>query len=147
MSLRAATRPIGSLVLAALLLTTVQAWASSPFVIALPNGYYIQRDRAANPGIVKRSGRTVLQGPVAAYAVYRNIVIGCVGTWPARPSGYPNESPFPGSPDAEYFILDTQSGRLESGLDEGAWKQRRAELGVPATLPITAPLLPKPEGD
>jgi hypothetical protein len=117
--------------------------SSAPFVIALPNGYYIQRDQASHPGIVKRSGPTVLKGPIAAYAVHRNYVAGCVGTWPPRAFSYPNESPFPGSPDARYFILDTETGRLESDMSEENWRERLPALGIPSNLRITLPLLPE----
>jgi hypothetical protein len=115
----------------------------SPFVVALPNGYYIERDQASQPGIVKRSGTTVLQGPIAAYAVYRHYIAGAVGTWPPRAFSYPNESEFPGSPDARYFILDTESGHLESDLSEEAWRARLSALGIPSSLRIRAPILPE----
>ncbi|MBX5461460.1 MAG: hypothetical protein IRZ28_10265 [Steroidobacteraceae bacterium] len=115
----------------------------APFVVALPNGYYLQRDKAHQPQIVKRSGGTVLPGPVAAYAVYRELVTGCVCTWPKRAFAYPNESPFPGSPDARYFVLDTTNGRLEKDLDEATWRARLEALGAPKSLQITAPVLPE----
>jgi hypothetical protein len=132
----------GALLVLALLVTTT-AISSAPFVVALPNGYYVQRDQASHPDIVKRSGPTVLQGPIAAYAVYRQYVAGCVGTWPPRMFSYPNESPFPGSHDARYFILDTRTGHLESGLSEEVWRDRLAALGIPSSLRITAPILPE----
>jgi hypothetical protein len=118
------------------------ALPAPPAAVALPNGYYIKRDQALHPGIVKRSGPTVLRGPIAAYAVYRHYVAGCVGTWPPRAFAYPNELPFPGSPDARYFILDTDTGRLESDLEQEAWRERLAALGIPSSLRITAPILP-----
>jgi hypothetical protein len=118
------------------------AISSPPAVVALPNGYYIKRDQALHPGIVKRSGPTVLRGPIAAYAVYRHFVAGCVGTWPPRAFAYPNELPFPGSSDARYFILDTETGHLESDLPEETWRERLATLGIPSSLRITTPILP-----
>jgi hypothetical protein len=115
---------------------------SAPFVVALPNGYYLQRDRAANVALVKRGGRTLIPGPIAAYSVANNIVAGCVGEWPRRFFAYPNESPFPDSADCRYFILDTPSGRTEKNLTPEAWRSRLKEYGAPQTLQITAPVLP-----
>jgi hypothetical protein len=116
--------------------------ASAPFVVALPNGYYLQRDRAANVALVKRGGRTLIPGPIAAYSVAGNVVAGCVGEWPRRSSGYPNETPFPDSADCRYFILDTASGRIEQNLTPEAWRSRLKEYGAPQALRITAPVLP-----
>jgi hypothetical protein len=122
----------------------LQACASvAPFVVALPNGYYLRRDRASHIGLIKRGGREVIRGPIAAYAVNGEIVAGCVGEWPERPSGYPNEIPYPDSPDCRYFILDTDSGQLETDLAPKAWRARLAQLGAPESLQITAPVLPE----
>ncbi len=115
---------------------------SAPFVVALPNGYYLQRDRASNVALVKRGGRTLISGPIAAYSVANNVVAGCVGEWPRRFFAYPNESPFPDSADCRYFILDTPSGRVEKNLTPEAWRSRLKEYGAPQTLQITAPVLP-----
>jgi hypothetical protein len=115
---------------------------SAPSVVALPNGYYLQRDRASNVALVKRGGRTLVPGPIAAYSVADNVVAGCVGEWPRRFFAYPNESPFPDSGDCRYFILDTPSGRLEKNLTPEAWRSRLKAYGAPQTLQITAPLLP-----
>jgi hypothetical protein len=112
------------------------------FVVALPNGYYLRRDRSSQPSLVKRRGGTVLAGPIAAYAVFGNVVAGCVGHWPRRDFAYPNETAFPGSPDARYFVLDTTTGRLDRDLDEAGWKARLAALGAPRSFVITAPILP-----
>lgn len=117
--------------------------SAPPFVVALPNGYYLKRDRDSQIGLIKRSGRQVLRGPIAAYAVDHNIVAGCVGEWPRRSFAYPNELPFPDSPDCRYFILDTASGRLETGMDPKTWRARLAQVGAPESLQITAPVLPK----
>jgi hypothetical protein len=116
-----------------------------PSVIALPNGYYVQRDKTARPTIVKATGRTVLTGPVAAYAVHQNIVAGCVGLWPSRSFGYPNETPWPESVKADYFVLDTRTGQLDSKLDRAAWLERLQTLGVPRSFTIKAPILPEEE--
>ena len=115
---------------------------SAPFVVALPNGYYLQRDHASNVALVKRGGQTLIAGPIAAYSVANNIVAGCVGEWPRRFFAYPNDSPFPDSADCRYFILDTPSGRMEKNLTPEAWRSRLKEYGAPQTLQITAPVLP-----
>ncbi|MEJ1966062.1 MAG: hypothetical protein WDO56_32730 [Gammaproteobacteria bacterium] len=117
--------------------------SSTPFVVALPNGYYLQRDRDSRIGLIKRGGRQVIRGPIAAYAVNREIVAGCVGEWPRRSFAYPNETPFPDSPDCRYFILDTPSGRLEMDMDPQAWRARLGQIGAPESLQITAPVLPQ----
>jgi hypothetical protein len=115
---------------------------SPPFVVALPNGYYLQRDRAKQVALVKRGGGTLVRGPIAAYAVADNVVAGCVGEWPRRFFSYPNDSPFPDSADCRYFILDTPSGRMETNLTPEAWRSRLKNYGVPQNLRITAPVLP-----
>jgi hypothetical protein len=116
--------------------------SASAFVVALPNGYYLQRDRESHVGLIKRGGRQVLRGPIAAYAVDREIVAGCVGEWPRRSFSYPNETPFPDSADCRYFILHTPDGRLETGLDPQTWRAKLKEAGAPESLQITAPVLP-----
>ena len=115
---------------------------AAPFVVALPNGYYLQRDRATHVALVKRGGRTLVPGPIAAYAVANNVVAGCVGDGQRRFFSYPNDSPFPDSADCRYFILDTPSGRMEMNLSPEAWRSRLKDYGVPQTLQITAPVLP-----
>jgi hypothetical protein len=137
-----AARLPGSVLLALCLTVSSCAVSAPPFVVALPNGYYLKRNKSLDPDIVRRSGGTVLRGPVAAYAVHRHIVAGCVGHWPPRAFAYPNETPFPESAEARYFVLDTTSGKLEADLDRMAWKERLEELGAPASLKITAPILP-----
>ncbi len=113
-----------------------------PSAVALPNGYYLQRDKAANIDLVKRGGNEIVRGPIAAYDVEGNLVVGAVGSWPERGFSYPNEAPFPDSPDAKYFILDTTSGKLESGLDPASWRAKLKALGARESLEITAPALP-----
>jgi hypothetical protein len=74
--------------------------------------------------------------------VSQNIVAGCVGQWPPRPFGYPNETPFPDSTDCRYFILDTGNGRVVTALSPATWRSQLKEYGVPPSLQITAPVLP-----
>jgi hypothetical protein len=116
--------------------------SAPPFVVALPNGYYLQRDRHAQVQLIKRGGRTIVSGPIAAYAVSGEIVGGCVGVWSHGSFSYPNDTPMPDSPDCHYFILDTASGHLETGLDAAAWHVQLKEAGAPQPFPITAPVLP-----
>lgn len=116
---------------------------TAPFVVALPNGYYIKRDKSSEPIIATRAGKVVVQGPVAAYAVFRQLVAGAVGEWAPRAGGYPNATPYEGTPESRYFILDTTTGKLETGLDEATWRSRLDGFQVPKTFEITAPLLPE----
>jgi hypothetical protein len=127
-----------------MLLASIQGCATTPppSVVALPNGYYLKRDRATNIGLVTRDGKQIVRGPIAAYRVSGNVVAGCVGEWPKRAFSYPNETPFPDSTDCRYFILDTPSGRLEQGLDPASWRARLKDSGVSESLKITAPVLP-----
>jgi hypothetical protein len=141
-SRRSVARGAGAAIFALCSLLVACASAAAPFVVALPNGYYLQRDRASNVGLVQRGGRTLVRGPIAAYAVANNVVGGCVGEWPPRSFAYPNETPFPDSPACRYFILDTPSGRLETDLSPATWRSRLKEYGAPETLRITAPVLP-----
>jgi hypothetical protein len=133
----------------ALLCTAFAACASTAekFVIALPNGYYVERDKASQAQIVKRTGGVVVRGPIAAYGVDRYIVTGLVGNVPNSGSSYPNDSPIRVPPELEksvtYFILDTASGKLDTGLNTAAWEARMKELGVKVAGGIRAPLLPK----
>ena len=117
------------------------AASRSVSVVALPNGFYVQPNKKAQASIVKRSGGTVLPGPIAAYAVFRHIVTGALGEPSAQSRAYTNDLPFHGSADTRYFVLDTSTGKLESDLTESAWKQRLEALGVPPSLEIYAPVL------
>ncbi|MFO7277471.1 MAG: hypothetical protein DIU56_010585 [Pseudomonadota bacterium] len=113
-----------------------------PTVVALPNGYYLQRDKAKQPALVRRGGSVVLKGPIAAYAVHGDLVVGCVSDWKPEGAAYPSQIAFPGSPDARYFVFETRTGRLEKDLDEAAWKAELKERGVPESIRIVAPFLP-----
>jgi hypothetical protein len=129
-----------------LIASALQGCASAraaPFVVALPNGYYLQRDRDSHIGIVRRGGHQVLRGPIAAYAVDGETVAGCVGEWPPRAFAYPNETPFPDSADCRYFILHTPTGQIETGMDPKTWRSHLADSGASESLRITAPVLPE----
>jgi hypothetical protein len=125
------------------LLTIAGCASAPPPVVSLPNGYYLQRNRAGEINIVARRGGTTLGQNVAAYAVYRDLVVGATGFWEPRAGGYPNALPYKGTPDSRYFILETDSGHLQNGLEEATYRQRLKDLGAPAKLDITAPVLPK----
>jgi hypothetical protein len=132
---------IFALILASSALHACASASTTPFVIALPDAYYLQRDRDSQIAL-RRGGREVIRGPIAAYGVDREIVAGCVGESPQRSFSYPNDRPFPDSPACRYFILDASSGRLETDMDPVTWRARLGEIGVPS-LEIRAPLLPE----
>ena len=117
---------------AAALLVCAGAWAKydGP-VIVLPNSYYVQPDKGNQSRIVKRNGSAVLPGHIAAYAVSGDIVAGALGDAPAWGPLFTNDRAFVGNADTRYFILDTATGKLESDLDQAAWRKRLTELGVP----------------
>ena len=117
-----------------------QGGGSSPFVVVLPNGYLIDRDRSSNTRIVKRSGGVAVQGPIAGYTVVRDVVTGYVGDAP--PVGASSPTPPPPEQAAKYFVLDTTSGRVDSNLDTAAWNNRLKELGAPTSPVISPPILP-----
>jgi len=108
--------------------------------VALPNGYYLQPDKSAQTLLVKRSGGRVLPTPIAAYAVSRNIVAGALGEISPESRPCTNDCPFTGGPETRYFVLNTLDGKLDSNLDEDAWRRRLEEEGVPASFRIYAPL-------
>jgi hypothetical protein len=106
----------------------------------LPNGYLINRDKAAQTRIVKRSGGVVVAGPIAGYGVYRDVVAGNVG--PVVTPGSGNVAP-PADQSRSYFVLDTASGKLDTNLDAMAWNKRLKELGAPTSPEISPPVLPE----
>lgn len=137
-----------SIVLTTLICATVAGCATqgggsgaSPFVVVLPNGYLIDRDRSSNTRIVKRSGGVAVQGPIAGYAVVRNLVTGYVGAPPPVDSTAP--TPPPPDKAAKYFVLDTTSGKVDANLDIAGWNNRLKELGAPQSPEISPPILPQ----
>lgn len=127
-----------------ILVLTANAWAAkpSPAVVALPNGYYLQASTGDELSIVKNNGRAVVPGPIAAYAVSRNIVMGALGTPPPLARTYTNDLPFKGDANTRYFILDTLTGKVVTGLDEAAWKVQLTSLGVPGPVEVHTPFFP-----
>lgn len=98
-------------------------------VVVLPNSYYLRPDKDMQTMLVRRNGRRVLKSHVAAYAVSGYIVAGALGDY--RPKHYhTNDLAYTGGADTRYFILDTTTGKLETGLPEAAWRKRLQELGV-----------------
>lgn len=124
-----------------LLTLTLASCATTPtrMAVALPNGYYLQPDKDNQSQIVKRGGRIVLPGPIAAYAVTGYIVAGALGKSPPPGHVYA-DLPYTGSPNSRYFVLDTASGKLESDLDGTEWHARLKDLGAPADFAIYPPL-------
>jgi hypothetical protein len=130
------------LVLTATLSMAITACASTKAqpLVALPNGYSLQPDKAAYSEIVNRNGRHVVPAPIAAYAVSGKVVAGALGEPPPNSRLYTNDLPFSGNRDTRYFVLDTTTGKLDTNLDEAAWKKRLEELKVPADFRIYPPL-------
>jgi hypothetical protein len=140
--MRAPYRLLQSLACASLFLMAVSAYAASVSgpVVVLPNSYYLQPDEGGQTKLVKRDGKRVLPGTVAAYVVSGELVVGAIGSTPAPGHQFTNDLDFTGTADTRYFILDTASGKLESGLDEAAWHKRLQELGQRSDLHIYPPL-------
>jgi hypothetical protein len=128
---------LGSL---ALVLAACAATSAQTAVVALPNGYYLQPDKKKQTELVKRGGKMILPAPIAAYAVSATVVAGAEGTPTAESRSYTNDLPFEGKPETRYFVLDTNTGKLDKDLDSAAWEQRLKELGVPTPMRIYAPL-------
>jgi hypothetical protein len=139
------TRPRWLLPALVLLILSVDACASrpSPAVVALPNGYYLQASKGDELSRVKSNGRAVVPGPIAAYAVSRNIVMGALGAPPPLARTYTNDLPFKGDANTRYFILDTLTGKLVTGLDEAAWKMQLTSLGVQGPIEVHTPFFPE----
>jgi hypothetical protein len=116
------------------------ATSAQTAVVALPNGYYLQPDKQRQTELVKRGGKVVLPGPIAAYAVSSTVVAGAEGPPSAESRSYTNDLPFEGKAETRYFVLDTNSGKLEKDLDSAGWEQRLKALGVTTPLRIYAPL-------
>lgn len=124
----------------ALVLAACAATSASTAVVALPNGYYLQPDSKKQTELVKRGGKVVLPAPIAAYAVSATVVAGAEGAPTAESRSYTNDLPFEGKADTRYFVLDTNTGKLDKGLDSAAWQQRLKELNVSTPMRIYAPL-------
>jgi hypothetical protein len=124
---------------------SVSACAAAPTaaVIALPNGYYLQPTKSGGLALEKAHGREVVPGPVAAYAVVRQIVTGALGEPPPLHRHYTNDLPYKGGPGTRYFVLDTTTGKLDSGLDESAWKMRISALNLPPSVELHSPIFPE----
>jgi hypothetical protein len=117
----------------AVLLATVGimgcATSRSDFVVALPNGYQIVRDKTEAPIIKKKKGGTVVPGPVASYTVIRDVVVGLV-------QATPKDKP-------EYFVLNTRSGELGKDLAESDYNERLKAMNLPPSPELSPPVLPK----
>jgi hypothetical protein len=131
-----------SLTCACLLLLTLHAFARTVTgpVVVLPNSFYLQPDQGGQTKLVKHDGSRLLPGTIAAYAVSGQYVIGAEGATPPPRHEITNDLDFTGAADTSYFILDTASGKLESGLNEASWRQRLKDLGQRADVHIYPPL-------
>jgi hypothetical protein len=135
-------RSVQFLACLSLFMVTLSAFAAKVTgpVVVLPNSYYLQPDQGGQTKLVKHDGSRVLPGTIAAYIVSGQIVVGALGQTPAYSHDYSNDLEFTGKPETRYFILDTASGKLETDLEEAAWKKRLQELGLSADLHIYPPL-------
>ncbi len=140
--MRASSRLLQSLAFASLFMVAIGASAGSVSgpVVVLPNSYYLQPDQGGQTKLVKRDGKRLLPGTIAAYVVSGELVVGAIGATPPPGHQFTNDLEFTGTPDTRYFILDTATGKLESDLDEAAWHKRLQELGQRADLHIYPPL-------
>ena len=116
------------------------AASSSTPVVALPNGYYLQPDKSAQTVLVKRSGGRVFPATIAAYAVSGDVIAGALGATPPTARTCTNDCPFATTPETRYFVFDTATGKLDTDLDQAAWRRRLDELKVPASFKIYASL-------
>jgi hypothetical protein len=134
----------GLLFLIAVLCVTIGSCATqrgSAFVVVLPNGYLIDRDKSSKTRIVKRAGGVVVPGPIAAYGVFRDVVTGSVASAAAGTADKADAGADKAAP--QYFVIDTASGKVDQNLDAAAWNSRLKELGAPASPNISPPILPE----
>jgi hypothetical protein len=135
-------RPILVLASASLLMFALSAFAAtvSGPVVVLPNSFYLQPDKGGQTKLVKHDGTRLLPATIAAYVVSGQYVIGAQGSTPPPGHQFTNDLDFAGGPDTRYFILDTNTGKIESDLDEAAWRKRLKELGQRDDVHIYPPL-------
>jgi hypothetical protein len=111
--------------------------------IALPNGYYLQPTKTQQLALVKGSGSRAVLEPIAAYSVCGQAVIGATGASLPLHREYTDDLPFKGAADTRYFVLNTETGKIESGLDEATWKTRVTPLCALTGTDLYAPILPQ----
>jgi len=128
-------------VLASLIVAGIAGCAvgTPPSVVVLPNGYEIVRNKASQPIIVKGGGR-MTAGPVAAYAVVRDVVLGMQAA-PTVAKDSNRATKTQPAPAASYFVLKTSSGEVSTGLSEDDWKARLKAVGVEQVPTLNPPLL------
>lgn len=110
----------------------------APFVVALPNGYEIARQRDGQLAVLKRSNKSVVTAPLGTYAVVRDVVTGLV----PEPESQDAKANGKSRSTAGYFILKTATGELVQGLSEEDWKAQLKALGVTLIPTLNAPILP-----
>ena len=120
---------------------SLAAWANPPLLVALPNDYHIERTRSGELVLENARGKALIS-PLAGYAVYGVIVTGLAGPEPHNDGSYANDTPLPESSEPRYFILDTSTGQLQSGLSAQDWKARLKALGTTDAPEIHAVILP-----
>jgi len=130
------------------------AASRSDFVVALPNGYQIVRDKASAPTLVKKKGGVVVPGPVARYTVIRDVVVGQVDSSAQKidkAKGKPADKASENDTATEktaaekqgFFVLDTRSGQLGTQLSESAFNERLKSLNIPPSPELSPPVLPE----
>ena len=121
-------------VLLGLVSMTGCATSRADFVVALPNGYQIIRDKNDAPMIIKRSGSKVIPGPVSRYTVIRDVVVGIVGD---------DKPPAEGTKPTGYFLINTRTGEIAKDLTEEAYIERLKALNINSAPELSPPVLPK----
>jgi hypothetical protein len=132
-------RSLACMFLLTISLGAFAASVSGP-VVVLPNSFYLQPDKDGQTKLVKHDGSRLLPGTVAAYVVSGQYVVGALGTTPSAGHQFTNDLDFTGTPDTRYFILDTTTGKIESDLDEAAWRKRVKDLLQRDSVHIYPPL-------
>lgn len=110
------------------------------YATALPNGYRLARTNAYTKAIFAPQGKTdpshAVGGIAVAAQVDRMAVVGKVvtGHVVASPQSELASVERPG-----YFVLDTETGRVELGLTEAAWVSSLRAAGITKTPSLSTP--------
>lgn len=93
--MRASSRLLQFLAVASLFMIAISASAGSVSgpVVVLPNSYYLQPDQGGQTKLVKRDGKRLLPGTIAAYVVSGQLVVGAIGATPPPVINSPMTSP------------------------------------------------------
>ena len=93
--------------------------------LKLPGGYALVETQP-NEQVITRGADVIVFGNVDRYAISGDLVIGAV-TKPKPPAEEPD---YYDDVRVGFFLLDTKTGMLASGLDESSWHQLLQKLGV-----------------